>query len=112
MQMVAGIVFSSELAGLVRIAHRLIEIHDAIECLGIADPGVHRLAYLLFLRAVIRRALKGQDRRTDDLDATLVRSRDDLPIGCDQLLRIDDWRVAKVTAWAAHPDIVDSFEDD
>src|SRR4029079_6664802 len=85
MQVIARIDGRRELARRRRIARDAVEVDHAVVLAARSDPIVQRLALGLALRRVIRGALERRERRAIDLEATSMRSLDQLPMARDQV---------------------------
>src|ERR1700676_586200 len=89
MEMVAAVEGGAQPVGSCRVAHRLVEVDDAVEGVARANPLVQSLAPCFLLgveEAGYREAVERGQRRAKDLDAAVVRAPDQLLHGRDQLV--------------------------
>ena len=90
--------------GVLRVAHGLVEVDDAVEHLRRAYPLVQRAAALLVVGGVVAVALERGDGCAEDVDAILVSFADNL------LIDVDDAGGCLHTVTRS-AQVVDGFED-
>ena len=116
-QVIHGLVLRQHLQRMDRIAHRHVEIDDAVVGFARANPFVHGLPACVLVGRIIRRerreagAFERQQRAADDLQAARVRTLDQLAEPGDQFSRRGQRRSAQA-AGPAQAEIVDPFEHD
>ena len=72
--------------GVLRVAHGLVEVDDAVEHLRRANPVVQCAAALLVVGRIVSAILKRCDGATEDIDAPLVGLADNLLEDLDDAL--------------------------
>ena len=87
MQVVSGIIVRLQLLPIDRVAQGCIKIDHRVEFFGRTDPGVDTCSGLLPLGCMEARAPEWRERRTNQLDATLMSTRCKLTISADETFR-------------------------
>ena len=109
-EMVAGVVEREEHAGVGGVGGDFVEVDDAVELIGGADPFVDSLAHLLAGGGLVFCADEGCERCADDLDAVSVGAGGELAEAGDEVVGGDD--VVGLGWVGGVADIVDAFHDD
>ena len=99
--------FRSDALGLLRIAHELVEVDDAIDVGGLAsDPCVHHLPHGLMPPREVTVALRRRDGAEIDLHAGI------LPLADHRLIGVDEALDHLLVVGVATADVVRTLEDD
>src|SRR5205085_649221 len=101
MQMVSAVVSREQLRGVARVSHNLVEINHCIEFSAVADPSVHLLPHLFFLRSgkadqrrTEDRVLERWDRSPNDSNPLFVGARYELTIAGYALIEDAQFRLS------------------
>lgn len=110
MEMVAGVVERQEHAGVGGVGGGLVEVDDAVELIGGANPLIDGLAYGFAAGGLIFCTDEGSEGCSDDLDAVGVGAGGELAEADDEVLGGDDvvWR----SGVGGVADVVDALKDD
>ena len=110
MEVVAGVVEWKKHAGVRGVGRYFVEVDDAVELAGGADPFVNGLSYLLAGGRLILCADEGRQGRTDDFDSVSVGAGGELAEADDEVIGGDD--VVGVAGVCGVADVVDALHDD
>ncbi len=109
-EVVAGVVEREEHAGMGGVRGDFVEVDDAVELVGGADPLVDGLAHLFTGGGVVFGSDVGREGCAVDLDAVGVGAGGELAEAGDEVVGGDD--VVGFGGIGGVADVVDAFEDD
>ncbi len=110
MEVVAGVVEGEKHAGVGGVGGDFVEVDDAVELVGGADPFVDGLAHVFAGGGLIFRSDEGCEGCAVDLDAVGVGAGGELAEAGDEVFGGDD--VVGLVGVGGVADVVDAFHDD
>ncbi len=109
-EVVAGVVERKEYAGVCGVGGHFVEVDDAVELVGGANPFVDGPAHLLAGGGLVFCSDEGCEGCAVDLDAVSVGAGCELAEACDEVVGGDD--VVGFGGVGGVADVVDAFHDD